>query len=254
MVIVFVRVPDEVQEKARREAANARAADWWGIVLLPASLTGMQMVLAQGNEWGWTEPASVALALGSVFGLLAFIRRELSVAAPAVHIQLFAEPVFLFGTLMAALLYAMLIASQYLFPIFLQEILGFTATQAALALISRVIVSAVAIPLFGRFYNVLPPNAVLALGWERHRPSVERVARTVNLGAEADAARLFRLARRATPAPMAAEVFDRATPPMHHLPMPACSRSNPSTDTTNDSGVPEDSSGGSTEPDSRRWP
>jgi DHA2 family multidrug resistance protein len=164
MVATFVHVPRQLAGEARRTGAAPESVDWWGLLLLPASLAGVQVLLSQGNHWGWLEPGSLALALAAVFGLLLFAHRELTVPAPAVHLRLFKEPFFLFGTVLGGSLYAMLIASQYLLPIFMQEMLGLTATQAAIALLSRVAVSVVVTPVLGRFHGVLPPRFVLAAG------------------------------------------------------------------------------------------
>ncbi|WP_163780005.1 DHA2 family efflux MFS transporter permease subunit [Myxococcus vastator] len=163
MVIFFVKVPNEAREKPLAPGTVQRL-DGWGLLLLPLSLSSMQFLLMEGTRWGWTEPGTVALALGVALGLLMFVFWEITTHAPIVRLSLFSEPRFFIGTALAAVLYSMLNASQYLFPLFMQEVLGFTATQAALALVSRVVVSAVATPLLGRFHNVLPPHVVLAVG------------------------------------------------------------------------------------------
>ncbi|MBN1205484.1 MAG: multidrug efflux MFS transporter [Myxococcaceae bacterium] len=164
LVSRYVHIPAELQASKAAPGGARAGVDWSGILLLLVSLMGLQLLLAEGNEWGWTEPLTLALALTIMLGLLAFAFRELTTPGPAVHVELFREPVFFFGTLMGGVLYAMVTANLFLAPVLMQETLGFTATEAAMALIPRVAVSAVATLVLGRYYNKLPPKAVLAMG------------------------------------------------------------------------------------------
>jgi DHA2 family multidrug resistance protein len=61
-------------------------------------------------------------------------------------------------------MFAMLMANMFLLPLFMQELLGFTATQSGLALMPRVLVMMVATPLVGRIYNLVSPRLIIGLG------------------------------------------------------------------------------------------
>jgi len=58
----------------------------------------------------------------------------------------------------------MLLGNMFLLPIFMQELLGFTATQSGWALMPRVLVMMVATPIVGRIYNLVSPRLVIAFG------------------------------------------------------------------------------------------
>ena len=47
-------------------------------------------------------------------------------------------------------MFAMLMASMFLLPVFMQEVLGFTATQSGLALMPRTLVMMLVTPIVGR--------------------------------------------------------------------------------------------------------
>ena len=83
---------------------------------------------------------------------------------PAVNIRLFKDPVFLSGTLIGALMFALLMATMFLLPLFMQKLLGFTATEPGFALMPRVLVMMVAAPIVGRIYNAVSPRLVIAVG------------------------------------------------------------------------------------------
>ena len=59
------------------EKLKANQVDWWGIVFLASFIGSLQFVLEHGQQDDWFEDTSiVALSVVSVFGLLAFIWRE----------------------------------------------------------------------------------------------------------------------------------------------------------------------------------
>jgi DHA2 family multidrug resistance protein len=81
-----------------------------------------------------------------------------------VDLRLFKDRVFTSGTLIGSVMFAMLMASMFLLPVFMQELLGFTATQSGLALMPRVLVMMVTTPLVGKLYNRVPPRILVAIG------------------------------------------------------------------------------------------
>ena len=100
----------------------------------------------------------------AVVVIAAFVIRELTCEVPAVNVRLFKDPVFLSGTLIGSLMFALLMATMFLLPLFMQTLLGFTATDAGFALMPRVLVMMIAVPIVGRIYNAVSPRIVIAVG------------------------------------------------------------------------------------------
>ena len=166
MVWRFVYEPDDVREANRIQAAKEKGnMDWWGIGLLWVGLATMQFVLEEGTTRDWFESkAIVACTFIAVFGIIAFVIRELSTPTPAVNLRLFKDKTFLSGTLIGSVMFAMLQGSLFILPLFMQEILGFTATDAGLALMPRTLIMMVAVPVVGKLYNKVPPALFVAFG------------------------------------------------------------------------------------------
>jgi DHA2 family multidrug resistance protein len=166
MVATFVHEDEEIVAKNRELADKQRKSiDWWGIGLLVAGLCALQYFVEEGQQNSWFEDRGISIAFG--FGLVmiaAFVVREITCDVPAVDIRLFKDPVFLSGTLIGALMFGLLMATMFLLPLFMQTLLGFTATQAGFALMPRVFVMMVATPLVGRIYNSVSPRVVIAAG------------------------------------------------------------------------------------------
>ena len=166
MVATFVHEDEDIVAKNRELAEKQRKnIDWWGIGLMVVGLCTLQYVLEEGQQDDWFHSKLIsAMSAIAVVVIAAFVIRELTCEVPAVNIRLFKDPVFLSGTLIGALMFALLMATMFLLPLFMQTLLGFTATDAGLALMPRVVVMMIAVPIVGRIYNAVSPRIVIAVG------------------------------------------------------------------------------------------
>jgi DHA2 family multidrug resistance protein len=166
MVSRFVHEPEDIRQANRAAAEEQRKhVDTWGIALLCVGLSSLQYVLEEGQRNDWFESRLIsAMTLVAIFSVAAFVIRELTARVPAVNLRLFKDPVFASGTLIGSIMFAMLMANLFLLPVFMQELLGFTATQSGLSLMPRTLVMMVATPVVGRLYNRVSPRILIAIG------------------------------------------------------------------------------------------
>jgi DHA2 family multidrug resistance protein len=113
MVAAFVHEDEDiVAENRALAAAQRKDVDWWGIGLLVAGLCTLQYFLEEGQQNDWFESSAIMVAFfASLVFVAAFVIRELTCEVPAVNIRLFKDPVFLSGTLIGSLMFALLMAS-----------------------------------------------------------------------------------------------------------------------------------------------
>jgi DHA2 family multidrug resistance protein len=166
MVWRFVEEPEDILAANRAAAVEQRKnLDWQGIALMSVGLATLQYLLEEGQRNDWFEsPLITGCALVSLLSLAAFTWRELTAPVPAVNLRLFKDPVFSSATLVAGVVYAMLMASLFLLPVFMQELLGFTAMQSGTALMPRVGFMLLVTPLVGRIYNRVAPGVLVCTG------------------------------------------------------------------------------------------
>jgi DHA2 family multidrug resistance protein len=166
MVTQFVQEPEDIRAANREMAEKQRRhMDWWGIALLTVGLSALQYVLEEGGRNDWFQSRLITgLLLASLFALAAFVVRELTAPVPAVNLSLFRDSVFTSGTLIGAVMFAMLLSVTFLLPLFMQELLGFSALQSGVALMPRTLIMMVATPFIGRIYNKVSPRLVVGLG------------------------------------------------------------------------------------------
>jgi MFS transporter, DHA2 family, multidrug resistance protein len=125
------------------EAVKPKKMDWWGIIFLIIGLCSLQYFFEEGAEKYWFESSEmIFFFVLAIIGLIAFIWRELTVEEPAVNIKLYKNLNLAIGHLLNLILGMMLIGMFFIFPLFTQVSLNWTATQQGAFLISSTIASA----------------------------------------------------------------------------------------------------------------
>jgi MFS transporter, DHA2 family, multidrug resistance protein len=162
----FVHEPEDIRAANRAQAeVMRRNFDWQGIAYMTVGLAALQYVLQEGNRNDWFDSKTITLAtILAAGGIIAFVWQELHARAPAVNLRLFRDRTFLSATVIGGIMFANLMANMFLLPVFMQEMLGFTALKSGLALMPRALVMMVATPIVGRIYNRVSPRVLVALG------------------------------------------------------------------------------------------
>jgi len=157
--------PDVVAANRARAAAQKKNFDAAGIVLMCICVSTLQYVLEEGQRDDWFDSTVISVCTAaSAVSFVAFVFRELSATSPVVNLRLFRQGTFTSATVIAAVVFAMLTASMFLLPLFMQELLGFDATQAGVALMPRALAMMVLMPVVGRVYHRVPPALFVAAG------------------------------------------------------------------------------------------
>ena len=166
MVSRFVHEPEDIRAANRAQAdVMKRDLDWQGIALLSVGLASLQYFLEEGSRNDWfSSKAIVAAGLTAFLALPMFVWREFTARAPAVQLRLFRDVTFASATLIGGIMFANLMAGMFMLPIFMQEMLGFTAFKSGLTLMPRALVMMVCTPFVGRIYNHVSPRLLVAFG------------------------------------------------------------------------------------------
>lgn len=150
----------------RPGAVKPNKIDWWGIIFLVLAIGSLQFVLEEGTSKDWFESKEIiVMSITSAFGLVAFIYRELSIDYPAVNIRLYKNYNLAMGSIMNLMLGMMLFGTVFIFPLFAQISLGWTATQTGVFMIPGALCSAVAMPMVGKLLgNGANPKTIIIIG------------------------------------------------------------------------------------------
>jgi len=145
---IVLRDPPYMQ--AARERARKLSVDWTGLSLIALGLATLEIVLDKGQELDWFGSRFITFfATISLLAIAGAIYWELKVENPIVNLRLLKERNFLTCCMMILGLYATLYAATYLLPLFMQQMMGYTATTAGFALSPAGIFTMIEVPFVG---------------------------------------------------------------------------------------------------------
>ena len=125
-------------------------ADLWGLGMLALGMGSLQVMFDKGQEEDWfSSRLIVTLAITAAVMLTAFILRQLRQPQPLVKLELFRYRSFSLGIGFITALGFVLYGSLVLLPLFMQELLGWTAATAGIWTSPRGIATAACMPLVG---------------------------------------------------------------------------------------------------------
>src|SRR5215469_13183312 len=138
LTLLASRVLADRPEEAFARRARTRGGlnlDYIGFALLVVGMCALQIVLDKGQEDDWFQSAFITdLSIAAVLALTAFVVWELRHADPIVDLRLLANRNFGIGNLLMFMLGFILLGSTVLLPLFVQTMLGYTATDAGLVI------------------------------------------------------------------------------------------------------------------------
>jgi DHA2 family multidrug resistance protein len=144
---------------------KGKPIDWWGIFLLAIAVGSLQTILEKGEDEDWfATPYIIVLTATAVLGLLLFIWRELSTSHPIVNFQIMRHRSFAAGMMTSFILGLGLYGSTFVFPVFCQSLLGFSAEQTGLILLPGGLFTIVMMPFIGKMLNNGVPAQLMATG------------------------------------------------------------------------------------------
>lgn len=139
--------------------------DYWGLVFLAVGLGSLQIILDKGQMEDWfSSPFITWLTVIAVCSLSLFVIVELFAKHPIVNLKTFKNVSFSTGNVVMFFAFFNLLGSIVLLPIYLQKLMGYTATLAGMVLGPGGVASLIAMPLAGRLVTKTNPKGILIFG------------------------------------------------------------------------------------------
>ncbi len=135
LVSIFVDEPPALKRRSRELRAGGLDVDIIGFLLVALFLGCLEVTLDRGQRDDWFGSSMItATAVTSVLALIVFIPWELTRRNPIVPIRMYGRRNFFIANIFLLLLGLIVFGTTQFIPQFLQEVLGYTATNAGLAL------------------------------------------------------------------------------------------------------------------------
>ena len=150
VILTRIVLEDPPHMKELKAKAGKLSVDWGGLGFISIGLATLEIVLDKGQELDWFgSPFIVFFASVSLIALVSAVVWELRRKNPIVNLRLLKERNFLFCCLIILGLYAILYATTYLIPVYLQQLMGYTATSAGIVLSPAGIFTMIEVPFVG---------------------------------------------------------------------------------------------------------
>jgi len=133
-----------------KQKAQALKIDYWGLFLLTTSMGSLQVVLDKGQQEDWFSSSFIiTFSLIFIISIIALIRVELTHAHPIINLRLFKNVSFSAGNLIMFVVGFALYSSIMLIPLFLQTLMGYSATDAGLVMAPGGVATLITMPFVG---------------------------------------------------------------------------------------------------------
>ena len=169
------------------------AGDWPGIILLAVGLGSLQYVLEEGNQKDWFEdPWILTLTVIAAVALTALIAWEMSPRnrSPVVNLKVLKNRDLTAALFLFLALGFGLYGGIFLFPLFAQNILGFTPTVTGLTLMPGGVATGISAIVCGRLLGgkkpIVSPRLVIVVGLALFVLSMWDLGHLTTLSGEAD--------------------------------------------------------------------
>jgi MFS transporter, DHA2 family, multidrug resistance protein len=152
--------------RKRESKTRKLPIDSIGLALLVIWVGALQIMLDKGKELDWFHSGEViALGIVALVGLIAFVIWELTEEHPVVDLTLFKRRNFWAGALALSIGYGLFFGNVVLLPLWLQQYMGYTATDAGKVLAPVGLFALLLSPLVGKNLAKFDPRKFAAFAF-----------------------------------------------------------------------------------------
>jgi DHA2 family multidrug resistance protein len=139
--------------------------DWLGLALLILGIGALQVLLERGESKDWFESREIIVeTIVAGVGVVAFIWHELTTSNPIVNLRILRNRQLAGGVAFAVILGFALYSSVFALPVFLQNLLGYSAWDTGRVLFPGAIASAFTMAMMGRLSGRFDARLLVTIG------------------------------------------------------------------------------------------
>jgi EmrB/QacA subfamily drug resistance transporter len=170
--IFFVNVPVGILAIAvaalvieeSRDTSHEQKLDFPGLLTSAIGLFALTYGLIEANNYGWGSGRIIGLFALSAIALAAFVAIEQRSRLPMLDLSLFRNPTFAGANLVMLLVALAMFGVFFFISIYMQNVLGYSATQAGAAFLPMTILIVIVAPLAGKFSDRVGSRWLMGVG------------------------------------------------------------------------------------------
>ena len=162
LVSLFVDEPEALKRQSRKLRERGLRIDFVGFALAALFLGCLEVMLDRGqrDDWFSSDLISITAAICAIC-FVAFVPWELSRDEPIINIKLFRNRNFIISNIFMLLMGLIVFGTTQFIPQLLQEVLGYTATNAGMALTAGGVATLLVMPLAGFLSTRIDPRLLI---------------------------------------------------------------------------------------------
>lgn len=161
MCSLFIFDPDYLKQKV----GAIMRIDYWGLFLLTVSMGSLQVVLDKGQQEDWFNSSFIlTFSIITIFSLIALVWVELTHEHPIINLRLFRNLSFAAGNLTIFVVGFCLYSSIMLIPLFLQTLMGYSATDAGMVMAPGGVATLITMPFVGALLSKRDGRKIVLAG------------------------------------------------------------------------------------------
>lgn len=125
---------------------------------------GLLYGFSSAGSYGWAHVMTILPLIVGVVFLIVFVRRQLKLEVPLLELRVLTTKPFAYSTIIGMVVNASLYAGSIITPLYLQNILHFTAFKSGLVMLPGAIVMGIMSPITGRLFDKFGPRGISILG------------------------------------------------------------------------------------------
>lgn len=127
--------------------------DVFSIILSTFGFGGLLYGFSIAGSSGWLSPMVLTSLIVGAVTLTMFIRRQLWLEQPILEFRVFKDPIFSLATIIGMVAFMTMIGGAVILPIFMQNMLGFTAFESGLMMLPGAVLMGIMSPVTGRMFD-----------------------------------------------------------------------------------------------------
>jgi len=153
--------------KPTSKSTDNRSIDWLGIFLLAVGVGALQIVLERGQTDDWfAANYIVVLSVISALALSLLVWWQLKIEHPVINLRVLKSTTLSLSAIMTFVLGFGLFSAVFVFPLYAQRIIGYSAFQTGTMLLPGTLMAAMVSPFLGKMLQSgIRPQYLIILGF-----------------------------------------------------------------------------------------
>ncbi|MDV3052894.1 MDR family MFS transporter [Staphylococcus ureilyticus] len=123
------------------------------VILSTLGFGGLLYSFSSVGEAGWTSVQFIAPLIVGIVSLVIFIRRQLNLKEPMLEFRVFNYGIYTLGTILSMFVFGLLIATNIILPLYMQNMLQYSALKSGLVLLPGAIIMGMMNPITGYLFD-----------------------------------------------------------------------------------------------------